>query len=157
MGTGAAFWFNAIRRDRGSSLAGFCVLLVMLFGWFGTVIGESEGRLLHRRGGARAARAGSPVPGTTCDVFPANNVWHLDVSRLPTHPKSDVWKKAMRARATFLHPDFGPPAYGIPFDVVDAAHPDVSVHFTYASESDKGSYPFNRTRTSRAGPIGTRS
>ena len=30
-------------------LAGFCVLLVMMFGWFGTVIGESEGLLYNKR------------------------------------------------------------------------------------------------------------
>ncbi len=83
-----------------------------------------------------------PVPGTTCDVFPADNVWHLDVSKLPVQPKSDVWKKAMHARRTSLHPDFGPPSYGIPFDVVDASHADVSVQFTYAGESDAGPYPF---------------
>jgi len=83
-----------------------------------------------------------PVPGTTCEVFPADNVWRLDVSALPAPPKSDTWKKAMHAHATFLHPDFGPPAYGIPYDVVGAAHADVSIDFTYASESDKGPYPF---------------
>jgi len=93
-------------------------------------------------GGLASPAPATPVPGTTCDVFPSNNVWHLDVSRLPAHPRSDVWKKAMHARATLLHPDFGPPDYGIPFDVVDAGHPDVSVHFTYASESDDGPYPF---------------
>ncbi len=48
----------------------------------------------------------------------------------------------MHARRTFLHPDFGPPSYGIPFDVVDASHADVSVQFTYADESDPGPYPF---------------
>jgi hypothetical protein len=84
----------------------------------------------------------SPVPGTTCDVFPTDNVWHLDVSNLPVHPKSDTWKRAMHARRTLLHPDFGPPSYGIPYDVVDASHADVSVTFTYASESDLGPYPF---------------
>jgi len=84
----------------------------------------------------------SPVPGTTCDVFPADNVWHLDVSKLPMHPKSDMWKRAMHARRTMLHPDFGPPSYGIPFDVVDASHADVGVDFLYASESDAGPYPF---------------
>ena len=93
--------------------------------------------------GALAAPAPArQVPGTTCAVFPANNVWHLDVSKLAVHPKSDTWKRAMHARRTLLHPDFGPPSYGIPFDVVDAAHPDVTVAFTYASESDKGPYPF---------------
>ena len=28
---------------------GFCVLLVMLFGWFGTVIGESEASLYNKK------------------------------------------------------------------------------------------------------------
>jgi hypothetical protein len=93
--------------------------------------------------GALAAPAPAvPVPGTTCDVFPPNNVWHLNVSKLPAHPKSDRWKKAMHAATTKLHPDFGPPSYGIPFDVVGASHADVAVHFTYANESDKGPYPF---------------
>ena len=84
----------------------------------------------------------NPVPGTACHVFPASNVWHLDVSKLPVHAKSDTWMKSMHARGTFLHPDFGPPSYGIPFDVVGAAHADVTVQFTYASESDTGPYPF---------------
>jgi hypothetical protein len=83
-----------------------------------------------------------PIPTTSCSVFPANNVWHLDVSKLPVHPKSDRWRRAMHAEGSRLHPDFGPPAYGIPFDVVGAAHPDVSVSFTYGSESDPGPYPF---------------
>jgi len=49
MGTGAAFWFNGYRPGPWIVLAGFCVLLVMLFGWFGTVIGESEGRLYNKK------------------------------------------------------------------------------------------------------------
>jgi cytochrome c oxidase subunit 3 len=43
MGSGAAFWMNSVAAGPWMLLAGFCVLLVMLFGWFGTVIGESEG------------------------------------------------------------------------------------------------------------------
>ena len=43
MGSGAAFWFNNVAPGPWMVLAGFCVLVVMLFGWFGTVIGESEG------------------------------------------------------------------------------------------------------------------
>ena len=82
------------------------------------------------------------VPGTACVVFPTDNVWHLDVSRLPVHAKSVTWKRSMHAGRSFLHPDFGPPSYGIPFDVVDTSHADVSIHFTYGSESDKGPYPF---------------
>ena len=83
-----------------------------------------------------------PVEGTTCEVLPADNVWHLNVSKLPVSARSDVWKRAMHARRTLLHPDFGPPSYGIPFDVVDASHPDVPVAFQYADESDPGPYPF---------------
>jgi cytochrome c oxidase subunit 3 len=49
MGTGAAFWFNGYAAGPWMVLAGFCVLLVMLFGWFGTVIRESEHRLYNKR------------------------------------------------------------------------------------------------------------
>ena len=84
----------------------------------------------------------APVPGTTCGVFPADNVWNMDVSALPVHPKSKTWKKAVHAATTLLHPDFGPPGYGIPFDVVDSTHPSVGMSFTYADESDPGPYPF---------------
>jgi hypothetical protein len=90
-----------------------------------------------------ASNAGAiDVPGTSCRVFPANNVWHLNVSHLPVHPKSATWKRASHAGSTMLHPDFGPPSYGIPFDVVAASHPKVSISFQYASQSDPGPYPF---------------
>ena len=49
MGTGAAFWFNGYAPGPWVVLAGFCVLLVMLFGWFGKVISESEGRLYNKK------------------------------------------------------------------------------------------------------------
>ena len=87
---------------------------------------------------ARAA----DVPTTTCRVFPTDNVWNMDVSNLHVHPKSNTWKAAMHSRTTNLHPDFGPPSYGIPFDVVGDAHATTHVRFGYASESDPGPYPF---------------
>jgi hypothetical protein len=93
----------------------------------------------------------APVPGTTCDVFPADNAWHLNVSRMPVHRKSDVWKKAMHAGTTNLHPDFGPPSYGIPYDVVGGGHAKVAVDFTYADESDPGPYPFGPDITIEGG------
>ncbi len=49
MGMGAAFWFNNFAAGPWMLAAGFGVLLVMLFGWFGTVIGESEGRLYNKK------------------------------------------------------------------------------------------------------------
>ena len=48
----------------------------------------------------------------------------MDISKLPVHAKSDVWKKAMHAGKKKLHPDFGPPSYGIPFNVVDGGSAD---------------------------------
>jgi hypothetical protein len=84
----------------------------------------------------------APVPGTLCTVFPADNVWNLDVSNLPVHAKSKVWKQSAHAKTTLLHPDFGPAPYGLPFDVVDGSHPLVDVDFRYAAESDPGPYPF---------------
>lgn len=92
-----------------------------------------------------------PVPGTACEVFPADNVWRLDVSALPKHPKSKVWKRSSDAGSTDLHPDFGPPNYGIPYDVVVSSHDDVSVDFQYASESDDGPYPFGPDITVEGG------
>jgi hypothetical protein len=93
----------------------------------------------------------APVPGTPCEVFPADNAWHLDVFALPKHSKSRTWKRATHAGRTDLHPDFGPPSYGIPFDVVDATHADVSIDFQYASESDAGPYPFGPDTTIEGG------
>jgi hypothetical protein len=84
----------------------------------------------------------SPVPGSDCRVFPSDNVWNMDVSKLPIASKSKVWKRSMRAGSTLLHPDFGPPAYGMPFDVVDSSHERVHIEFGYESESDPGPYPF---------------
>ena len=49
MGMGAAFWFNNFGAGPWMVLAGFCVLVFMMFGWFGTVIGESEGLLYNKR------------------------------------------------------------------------------------------------------------
>src|SRR5713226_9141387 len=94
--------------------------------------------------GAPAAprRAAAPVPGTTCNVFPADNIWNADISKLPVNPKSSAWLASMNSGSTNLHPDFGRPPYGLPFAVVDNTHATVHIKFQYASESDPGPYPF---------------
>jgi hypothetical protein len=89
-----------------------------------------------------------PVAGTTCPIFPADNWWHADVSKLPVEPRSRKWLSHM-STGVDLHPDFGPsfgdgPNYGIPITVVAHAHPRVHVHFHYASESDKVRYPLGK-------------
>ena len=49
MAFGAAFWFNAYAAGPWLVLAGFCVLVTMMIGWFGTVVGESQQHLYNRR------------------------------------------------------------------------------------------------------------
>jgi hypothetical protein len=47
----------------------------------------------------------------------------------------------MASSTTHLHPDFGVPPYGFPYNIVDNTHARVSVSFSYPSESDPGPYP----------------
>src|SRR5207253_4787339 len=49
MAFGAATWFNGYAMGPWLVLAGFAVLLTMMFGWFGTVIRESEHGLYNKR------------------------------------------------------------------------------------------------------------
>ncbi len=93
---------------------------------------------------AAAKPAGPRVAG--CPVFPANNWWNRDISRMPIHARSGQWLSHM-STSRRLHPDFGPsygdgPNYGIPITVVAKTHRKVPVRFSYASESDKVGYPF---------------
>ena len=52
MGMGAAFWFNGVAAGPWMVGTGFVILLVMLFGWFGTVIASP--------------RRGSTASASTC-------------------------------------------------------------------------------------------
>ncbi|HEY3022889.1 MAG TPA: hypothetical protein VGK11_04545 [Actinomycetota bacterium] len=83
-----------------------------------------------------------PVPDTNCSVFPADNIWNTRVDSLPVHPDGATWLASMHAGSTNLHPDFGPPSYGLPYDVVSNRHRTVRIRFRYASESDRVRYPF---------------
>ena len=49
LGMGAALWMNSVAAGPWMLLAGFAVLLTMMFGWFGKVIGESEQRLYNNK------------------------------------------------------------------------------------------------------------
>jgi hypothetical protein len=79
-------------------------------------------------------------------VFPVNNWWNLDISAAPVDPRSAQligWISGRTGGNTTatrrLHPDFGPPPYGIPYVVVDGAQPRVPVTFVaYGNESDSG-------------------
>lgn len=96
--------------------------------------------------GAASGAAATALPGTSCTVFPADNYWHADISKLPVDKHSSQWLSHMSPSSN-LHPDFGPSfgaqpvPYGIPYTVVAHSHARVHVHFTYASESDDVGYP----------------
>lgn len=89
-------------------------------------------------------------------MFPASNVWNTDISRLPVHSRSAAWMQSMDSAHTYLHPDFGPNTggypYGLTFNIVTNAHPLVSLRFEYASESDRGPYPFGPDIAIEGGP-----
>jgi len=95
-----------------------------------------------------APAGGAPLPGAgpSCPLFPADNIWHADVSGLPVHPRSAAWITSMGGPDRHLHPDFGPndgaQPYGIPYSVVPGSTQKVTVTFDYADESDAGPYPF---------------
>jgi len=70
-------------------------------------------------------------------VFPTTNWWNQDVSGAPIDMRSAqyiTWIGGTRR----LHPDFGPPPYGIPYVVVAGDQARVPVTFGYDDESDTG-------------------
>jgi len=79
-------------------------------------------------------------------VFPINNWWNLDLTTAPVDPNSQAiidWisgRTPQNPNATRrLHPDFGPPPYGIPYVSVDATQALLPVTFVlYGSQSDAG-------------------
>jgi hypothetical protein len=104
-----------------------------------------------------APAAGAPSLGSSgCPLFPADNVWHADVSRLPVHPRSGAYLAAVGAGAG-IHADFGSGTWeggpiGIPYTVVGAGQPRVPVRFGYAGESDPGPYPLPPDAPVEGGP-----
>jgi len=120
------------------------LLLALSVGVLAACGGVAAASVPMSAGGTAAASA----PAATlagCPIFPANNVWNTDISKLPVDQHSGAWMRSMNSSSTYLHPDFGPSGgypYGIPYNVVTSAHRLVNVHFQYASESDKWRYPF---------------
>jgi hypothetical protein len=77
-----------------------------------------------------------------CQIFPADNPWHEDISQLPVDPRSEQYVNSIGADQN-LHPDFGSERdWGIPYTVVPATQPLVPIDFTaYGDQSDPGPYP----------------
>jgi hypothetical protein len=84
-------------------------------------------------------------PLTGRQVFPAANWWNRDISAAPVDARSSQLIDFISNRSSSnptavrrLHPDFGPPPYGIPYVVVAGDQARVPVTFDYADESDTG-------------------
>jgi len=71
-------------------------------------------------------------------LFPADNWWNQDISSAPLDARSDALIDFI-GRTRTLHPDFGPPPYGIPYVGVGGAQARAPVTFVdYGDESDNG-------------------
>ena len=71
-------------------------------------------------------------------LFPSNNWWNQDISAAPVDPQSNAFIDFI-GRDRTLHPDFGPPPYGIPYMSVGGTEPRTPIAFVaYGSESDPG-------------------
>ena len=86
-------------------------------------------------------------------LFPSDYLWNQDVSRAPLDNQSIAFIDYI-GRTRTLHPDFGPPPYGIPYIGVAGTQARAAVTFVdYGSESDSGfrgenGYPIpNEART----------
>lgn len=71
-------------------------------------------------------------------AFPSDNWWNQEITTAPVDAQSDAFIDYI-GRTRALHPDFGPPPYGIPYIGVGGNEPRTPVSFVeYGSESDEG-------------------
>ena len=81
--------------------------------------------------------AAQPLPGTTCSLFPTDNILNADISGLPVNSQSATWVGNM-TQNTNLHPDLGTFGqwYGMPINIAPPPSSGVTPTFGYNSESD---------------------
>lgn len=88
-------------------------------------------------------------------IFPAENPWNQDVSRLPVHARSRQYLESVGLGKP-LHPDFGTvwkgAPSGIPYVVVGPKQSKQTVEFEYPDESDAGPYPIPENPPLEGGP-----
>jgi len=105
---------------------------------------------------ARPNATPSQANSAACTIFPASNVWHADVSRLPVHRSSAAYVASIGA-TNGVKADFGAGLWeggpiGIPITAVAPGQAGVKVTFRYASESDRGPYPIPTNAKIEGGP-----
>src|SRR5712692_9623333 len=97
---------------------------------------------------AAAPAAAQPLPGTSCTLFPANNILNADVSALPVNAQNATWQSNMTQNAN-LHPDLGTFAqwYGMPVNVAPPPTTGQTLTFNFDSESDHPAegYPIDQS------------
>jgi len=79
----------------------------------------------------------------SCQVFPPDNPWNLDVSKASLHPNSQKFIDYILAHgAQNVHPDFGSNLdFGIPYALVPGTQAKVPIQFDEEEQSDPGPYP----------------
>jgi hypothetical protein len=96
---------------------------------------------------ATVRASATPPPPTVggCQVFPADNAWNENISKLPVRSDSArlIHSISSTGGLTMLHPDFGGHgAYGIPFMLVGPQQKKWPIHYTaYGDESSPGPFP----------------
>jgi hypothetical protein len=71
-------------------------------------------------------------------LFPSSNWWNQDISSAPVDPNSSAFINFI-GPTRGLHPDFGPPPYGIPYIGVGGTQARLPIAFvSYGGESDTG-------------------
>ncbi len=70
-------------------------------------------------------------------IYAPGNWWTLDIRNAPVDPDSDAILRFIGGKP--LHPDFGPPPFGIPYVTVSSSEPLLPVAFVaFPEESDEG-------------------
>lgn len=115
-------------------------------------------------GGGEAPEPHGPLPPTAplpgpeppirnCPIFPADNIWNRDISRLPVHAKSATWVAAIGSNKNF-YVGFAPALFGMQYVLTGASTPKVSLTFTQdPTHCDPGPYPFTSTTPIEMGTI----
>ena len=132
-------WLNSLQVAWKVIRARTCLLVRAVL-----VLSSRAGRQRPRDRAAAPCRSRTRSSGVRC--FRPGNWWNLDVSAAPLDSNSAAFISFISGRSASnptatrqLHPDFGPPPYGIPYVVVSGDQPLVAPTWTaYGSESDNG-------------------
>jgi hypothetical protein len=92
-------------------------------------------------GGSGGSSSSLPTIGG-CTVFTGNDDWNKDISG---EGVDATWTQRIQniVGNINIHPDYGPPDYGIPINVVPASQAKLPISFDKSpNESDPGPYPF---------------